>query len=289
MASISHIEKVANNYTHESFEMSTLDHDDHSFSGIMFDICVTSKDMPVDCYQLEEVSVRGGLGQITIWMTEQSWKGKHNRKSKWKLLYKKFHEASYQTLQALKLDEPLILKHGESFGLYIHSEAQNDDSIVYDNQRRETTYEDDLITIFPGIAHLDCNAFGESAPWGGSAWRQGRSFVGRISYGVRYQLWTPEVTHRFPLQFRQASSAFCNVHAFAWKGLPLDIIKYILNMCSPSWFDCPAAMVEKNKRRLKDTEQAGTLYSSIIGNRSWDEAAEKLATNQYFRRCCVIL
>ena len=291
MAAISHIEETSLNYTHESFEMSTLDHDDHAFCGIMFDVTVDSKDMPVDCFQIEEISVRGGLGQMTVWSTEQSWKGKHNRAMKWRLLYDEFHAASYQTLQSLKFKEPLLLKPSESVGLYIHSGALNDESIVYDNQRRESGHHDKFITILPGIAHLDCNPFGENAPWGGSAWRQGRSFVGRISYGVRYLLWTPKVTSQFPSQFRFASSAFCNVHAFAWKGLPLDIIKYILNMCPPSWFDCPGALKLKKKKMRDSTGQPGLLYSTTTtGSRSenWEEAGESLMDIKYFQRCCSI-
>ena len=289
MAASSHLERIANSYTHESFEMTTLDHDDHSFCGIMFDVRVDGKDMPVDCFQIEEVSVRGGLGKITVWVTDQSWKGKHNRRTKWKLLYDEFHTPSYRNLQSLKFREPLKLSPGESVGLYIHSAALNDDSIVYDNQRRVAVYDDEYITISPGIAHLDCNAFGENAPWGGSAWRQGRTFVGRISYGVRYQLWTRDVTQRFPSQFRYASSAFCNVHAFAWKGLPLDIIEYILNMCPPSWFDCPGALSLKKSRQRDLSDQPGLLFSSITGNENWVQTADNSVVIRYFKRCCNIL
>lgn len=291
MASIAHIEQTALNYTHEAFEMTTSDHDDHAFCGIMFDVSFDAKDMPVDCFQIEDIAVRGGLGQITVWSTEQSWKGKHNRTSKWKLLYDEYHDASYRTLKTLKFKVPLQLKSSESIGLYVHSAALNDESIVYDNQRREAGYNDDFITISPGIAHLDCNPFGENAPWGGSAWRQGRSFVGRVSYGVRYQLWTPLVSFRFPSQFRYASTAFCNVHAFAWKGLPLDIIKYILNMCPPSWFDCAAAFKLKKKRHSRSSEPA--LLHSVVrggtrGGENWEEASESLVVMSYFKRCCTI-
>lgn len=290
MAAICHIEKTANNYTHESFEMKTLDHDDHSFCGIMFDINMDAKDFPIDSFQIEEISIRGGLGHITVWSTEQSWKGKHNRRTKWKMLYNEFHNPSFRTLQSLKFKEPLLVSVGESVGLYIHSAAMNDDSIVYDNQRRVGGYHDDFITISPGIAHLDCNPFGESAPWGGSAWRQGRSFVGSISYGVRYLLWTPEVSLRFPSQFRYACTAFCNVHAFAWKGLPLDIIMYILNMCPPSWFDCPGAFNAKKAQKQREmAESPGLLYASITGNTNWEQASENLVVIRYFKRCCTIL
>mmetsp|Transcript_22735 Transcript_22735/g.21961 ORF Transcript_22735/g.21961 Transcript_22735/m.21961 type:complete len:285 (-) Transcript_22735:72-926(-) len=284
MASLCHVEKTAKNFVHESFEMNTLDNDDHTFCGIMFDINVTADDMPVDSFQIDNVSVRGGLGHITVWTTQYSWKGKHNRMSKWRLLYNKFHDPSHRSLQTLHFKEPLTMIPGESVGLYIHSAAQNDDSIVYDNQRREISNQDNFVTISKGIAHLDCNAFGENAPWGGSAWRQNRSFVGKISYGVKYQLWSPKVMSSFPSQFRLASSAFCNVHAFSWKGLPLDIIEYILNFCPPSWFDCPSALNLK-KKKMNNENIPGVLFSSITGSTE----AETLVVLRYFRTCCNIL
>ena len=285
MASISHIQQISDSYIHESFEMVTEDHDDHSFCGIMFDVSVNSKDLPVLSFQIEGISVRGGFGHMSIWMTENSWKGKHNRKTKWKMIYEKFHEPSQRQLQSLVLNDPVVMKDGESIGLYIHSRAQNDDSIVYDNQRGHADSHDDLITVSSGMAHLDFNPFGENAPWGGSAWRLGRSFVGRISYGVRYQLWTPEVSLLFPSQFRLASSAFCHVHAFSWKGLPLDIIKYVLNMCPPSWFDCPAAMNLKNR---KIADQSKYFISPFHALANWEDSPGSSSAVKYVRRCCTI-
>ena len=85
------------------------------------------------------------------------------------MLYNEFYNPSNRNLHSLKFQELLQLIPGESVGLYIHSATLNDDSIVYDNQRRVANY-DEFIIISPGIAHLALPV------------RKGRIFVGHISY-----------------------------------------------------------------------------------------------------------
>ena len=50
---------------HESLQHDTIDQEDHSFSGIMFDISANSA-LPVDLLQLESVWVRGALGPMSV-------------------------------------------------------------------------------------------------------------------------------------------------------------------------------------------------------------------------------
>lgn len=63
--------------------------------------------------------------------------------------------------------------------MYVHSALPGDEGLVYDNQRRHTTYEDEVIQLLPGMAHLSCHPFGRRGFWG-SAWRMHREFVGRL-------------------------------------------------------------------------------------------------------------
>jgi hypothetical protein len=46
------------------------------------------------------------------------------------------------------------------------------------------------------MAHLNPEPFLGQSPWGGgwgNGWRNNREFVGRLSYGVKWLLWTPEM------------------------------------------------------------------------------------------------
>ena len=47
------------------------------------------------------------------------------------------------------------------------------------------------------MAHLSNRPFGDSGLWG-SPWRHNREFVGRVAYGVRWKMWSPEVHMQFP-------------------------------------------------------------------------------------------
>jgi hypothetical protein len=60
---------------------------------------------------------------------------------------------------------------------------QDDEAIVYDNQRSRYTHTDQFIRVGPGLAHLSSTPFSGSHSWG--AWRERRQFVGRVSYGAK--------------------------------------------------------------------------------------------------------
>ena len=63
--------------------------------------------------------------------------------------------------------------------------------------------EDTYLRVGPACAHLSNVPFNGHHPWG--AWRNRRSFVGTLSYGVRHLLWQPErkVHSAFPAPFRE--------------------------------------------------------------------------------------
>mmetsp|Transcript_7826 Transcript_7826/g.23546 ORF Transcript_7826/g.23546 Transcript_7826/m.23546 type:complete len:173 (+) Transcript_7826:489-1007(+) len=76
--------------------------------------------------------------------------------------------------------------------------------------------------------------------WWGSAWRPRREFVGRLSYGIRWLLWNPEVHSVLPPQFQRMVWALLmarhpRAHASPLAALELDVIYYVINKIS--WWD----------------------------------------------------
>ncbi len=94
--------------------------------------------------------VRGELGPITIWTTDQTFINKNESRDQWTLLYNKVQPESFTELRTLQLDIPVRLKPGDSCGLYVHSSTPGDSQIVYDNQRTDITHRDDFLEILPG-------------------------------------------------------------------------------------------------------------------------------------------
>ena len=184
--------EVADELVHEHFVCDTRDHEDHTFCGIMFDVRCEC-DLPLEHLELESVSVRGDLGQLTVWHTSGTFRGKEQKKNEWTCVYEGQHASSRDVLVELIFPAAIRLAAGESCGLYVHSAEPGDDAIVYDNQRtRKFTYRDRFLELLPGKAHLSNRPFGDHGMWG-SPWRSNREFVGRVSYGVRWKMWSPEV------------------------------------------------------------------------------------------------
>mmetsp|Transcript_39932 Transcript_39932/g.125245 ORF Transcript_39932/g.125245 Transcript_39932/m.125245 type:complete len:350 (-) Transcript_39932:144-1193(-) len=196
------LDAVADELVHETFTCDTRDHEDHTFCGIMFDLaCETER--PVEYIEISSVHVRGALGPMTVWTTPGSFSGKHETEEAWTKVYSETHARSHDELVELRLQSPLRLKPGERLGLYVHSALPGDEGIVYDNRRRSISYHDPHFVVYSGMAHLSYRPFGTSGFWG-TPWRQNREFVGRVSYGVRWKMWSPCVHAQFPLGFREA-------------------------------------------------------------------------------------
>jgi len=233
--------KVANHIAHESFTVDTRDHEDHTFCGIMFDVRCRAREeggAPLEFMEINAISVRGLLGPLTVWTTPDSFNSKEDDKELWELIYEAEHSPSHRDYQQLELTRPVRLCPGGSSGLYVHSKLPGDSALVYDNQRNELTYEDEVLQVYPGLAHLSNRPFGRRGMWG-FPWRDNREFVGRVHYGVGYMLWNPEVHHYFPIDFRKAVKA-CLLCARRPESplsrLQDDVVFYILNMCKYDWF-----------------------------------------------------
>ena len=137
---------------HEAYTVDTRDHEDHTFCGIMFD--VISKDiLPVESIDITHVHVRGALGKLTVWVTEGGHEDRFDAKHQWIKVYEGDHKPSPYTLVPLKLNQPLTLAPDTRIGLYVHSQRQDDQAIVYDNQRREVSHQDRFLQITSGVAH----------------------------------------------------------------------------------------------------------------------------------------
>lgn len=266
--------------------METADHEDHTFSGVMFDVkCIDS--LPIEFLEITSVAVRGGMGPMTVWSTPDTYQGKFEREESqrhWTKLYEQTHPRSLRELVPLELDKPVQLKPGEGCGLFVHSSKSGDSAVVYDNTRHfQQNRSDSLLSILPGMAALDCRPFGQSGMWG-EGWRRRREFVGRLGVGVCWRLWNPEVNQSFPPRFRAA--VHCLLLCAARPGVSLhclsdSVIFYILNMCRWDWFNDalqadaqPADDVDMERRR---GPQVGTLAARVQDaqmrhNEVWDPA-----------------
>ncbi len=89
---------VANYETKENHQVGKpRDFDDHTFCGIMFNIkCRTV--LPVHALIIRSVAVRGGLGEMRVFVTKGGYKDKHEKPSEWQLVYHAKHERSYTEL-----------------------------------------------------------------------------------------------------------------------------------------------------------------------------------------------
>jgi hypothetical protein len=242
MAAAVHTERlrrVADYSVNESFHAETVDHEDHTFCGIMFDVTVKTT-LPLDYIEISHVWVRGALGDLTVWFTEDGHAGKLSRRELWTQVFSGERRPSPSALCQLELSSKIRVKPGERIGLYVHSTRPGDEAIVYDNQRHEASFEDRFLQVLPGVAHISNRAFDPRGMWG-YAWRPNREFVGRLSFAVRYQLWRPEraMHQRFPRAYRRAALALLKIAARPGTGLnrcPCDIPFLVMQYCRWDWF-----------------------------------------------------
>lgn len=200
MDGVLQLDALADRLVHESFMCDTRDHEDHTFCGIMFDVKCESS-LPLECIELQSVSVRGDLGRVSVWrskntfkketgrlelLTRKSWRGVYadgketKGREHWDLVYEGNHDPSRETMVELHFSNPIQLQSGEGCGLYVHSAQQGDTGLVYDDQRRTITYQDKCLKVppistpscFPVFAKIGCAA-------------QSRFLCGRCCPGMR--------------------------------------------------------------------------------------------------------
>ncbi|GMH85779.1 hypothetical protein TrST_g4814 [Triparma strigata] len=243
---------------HHTDSLTTSDNEDHTFSGILFPIkCETA--LPLDTLHITSFSVRGSLGPMTIWKTKEPVPEAGSISADpdlWEKIYDKTHPSSRKTLVPLTLSSPLILKPSETYGIYIHSSLPGDTALVYDNYcGRGPIYTDPYLTLLSGHAHVSNRPFGKTSMWGwGSPWRNGRCFVGKISYGCLYKLWNPWCYLSYGSKFRDVTTSLFILQrrTCIWATLPDEVIMYILNMCPFTWFDDTVSSLEDEKSLARE-------------------------------------
>ena len=219
----------------QHYDAETHDHEDHTFSGVMFTL-LCKDELPLEFIEVSSLWVRGELGPMTVWWTDEGWFGKHERRACWTRVFQGSVAPSPARLAPLELAPgPLRVAPGASVGLYVHSACPGDRAVVYDNQRAAVTHEDRIVQLLPGLAHLSNRPFSSSHPWG--AWRARRQFVGRVSYRATYLLWNPECHARFPAPFRRACALLflCQRATVPLSRMPDGVLFYILNMLPHDW------------------------------------------------------
>ena len=262
------LQSAADYTVDESFAVDTRDHEDHTFCGIMFDLIV--KDLlPVQYLEVDKIWVRGGLGNLTVWMIEGTHEKRFDKKDLWTQIYKGTHEPADELIP-LVLENPLSLPVGQRIGLYIHSTRQDGQAIVYDNERNKVSHEDNYITITSGCAHISPRPFDSRGFWGW-AWRPRREFVGRLSYGVKFLMWKPtaKVTNKFPTQYKRCALtllASLRRDECPLNVLPTEIMFYIINMCSWNWFGGVEEHIEEKKLRLGYGTNSANQYNNNRGS-----------------------
>ena len=267
---------------HDEISIETADHEDHTFCGIMFPVKCKNL-LPVDHIVITSLAVRGRLGPLTVWVSNEASPTSFRMNPKhWTKVYERTHRASPSTFVTLNID-PVRLYPGETKALYVHSTLPGDQSIVYDNRHHTRTYDDNLVSVLTGRAHVSCEVFGTTPIWGwGNPWRDDREFVGRLDYGAVYQLWNPTSTVKcFGTHFQRmvVSLFLCQRR---WESpvsmLPDDVIFYILNMCRWDWAnDTSATMKEVKKKRLATMALAAATNSETAGSTSLPAATTAAA------------
>jgi hypothetical protein len=252
---------------------------------------VKCKDLlPLDHLVIKSVSVRGALGPLTVWVSneDQNRPGGGERRVRlnpafWTKLFDKRVAASRRTYKELVLDKPIKLRPGETKVIYIHSTLPSDEAIVYDNSYYGMTakrYEDDNLAILTGRAHVSTHVFGQEPIWGwGNAWRDRREFVGRLDYGTVYKLWQPVLQRKFGSNFQDCARCL-SLCQRRWESpismLPDECIYFILNMCRWDWFDDDSDAMkvrrqrEKTRLRAEQTEETQRQAAAVF-----DETTEE--------------
>jgi len=262
---IAKLQTVSEKLVEGKFVAETQDNEDHTFSGIIFDL-EGKTDLPYQFVELQSVAVRGDLGVMSVYVCMnskvhtfvQTRRLSDTRGTTWERRFgpKLVKKSPYKFVE-LEFDIPVRLAPGQIVGIYIHSELQSDSAVVYDNlrTRKRFTHEDKFIAIHPAIAHTSPIAFSPTNIWGGNSWRLNRAFVGSVRYGVKMMLWTPTVHDMFPDEFQRHIFALlcCHNRLEKVKGsclgkLPVDVVFKIVNMMPYDWF------LDASRKELDDSE-----------------------------------
>ena len=143
--------------------------------------------LPVEKIVIHSVAVRGQLGALTVWVSNDTIAPDRNghyafrlSPRHWTKIYDQKHRPSQREYAILDLSaHPLVIQPGQVRVLYIHSTSPGDEAIVYDNTasnvpltaRGPPRFEDPFISIHAGKAHLSPIPFNQSPIWGwGNAW-----------------------------------------------------------------------------------------------------------------------
>lgn len=109
------------------------------------------------------------------------------------------------------------------------------------------TYQDEVFTVLPGLAHLSNRPFGKRGFWG-RPWRSSREFVGKVNYGVRWRMWSPAKHADFPVGFQKAAETLLMASRRPESLVYLlqdEIVFFIMNKCM---WDCWGRTMSREKQ-----------------------------------------
>jgi hypothetical protein len=149
--------------------------------------------------------------------------------------------------------------------------------IVYDNSSQRSSTpgaEHGTILIHSGMAHLNPTPFLSESPWGENGWgrsspgwRNGREFVGKVNYGVRWLLWDPVVNGRFPKVFQHVAYNFITSgyrSSTVVAALPQELVLFILNFCDWDHFGTDPVVEEEEEEEPEPHPVGGSAFRSFL-------------------------
>lgn len=212
------------------------------------------KSLPVEFIEITSFSVRGALGELSVYITPVTYHGKENSPKEWSEVYHASHQPSYEEFVDLHISGPVRLAPGMSLGVYIHSRLPGDQAIVYDNKTGDVTSEDKFFKIYSGRAHLSNRPFSNNGYWG-FGWRENRQYVGLIKYGVKHKLWLPSNHSEWPEKYKTGIMTILKCHnrpkdnPMLYK-IPHFVLFQILNMMPYDWFGACECEDKQKKRSI---------------------------------------
>lgn len=245
--------------------LTTEDHEDHSFYGIMFDLEVKTG-VPISALCVDSISVRGDLGDITVFHAPKPHNDIYSEAGEWSKITTVSLAPSLHFPSEIKFPHAISLRPGSRTSFFVFS-SNRSNGIVYDEERNPVTFENSLLKIYSGLATTSNMLFcALEEPWW--PWRPHREFVGKLGYSATFASFRPitQVARKFSKEFLNCAKTFVMAMKKK-KALDVDMIYSVLNMISFDWFHSnPKELFNLNAAQRDEGKRIGWRTQEIINN-----------------------
>jgi len=182
----------------ESLNMVQKDFYDHTYNAVAFNVHTLPGENVV---QIRGFSVMGRLRRMRIYMMRNyDCHFYRTDARKWTLVYDKVHAQSWNDLQPLMLDKPIMITPSKTVAFYIHSDDDTGNGIKYRSVRQPgVVFADENIAVTHGYAHTSMIPFSLETGW----FRERRCLTGNILYDKIPIRWSEYSHDLFPNNFRE--------------------------------------------------------------------------------------